>query len=106
MDSTMRVAAQMMDEIAVLARTLNDRVPQATDQLITTSAQLASLLEEAQQTLRTTAEMVAPGSPVMVELEASLREIAAAARALRQLTEYLERNPSALLRGRAEERKP
>jgi len=106
MDSTMRVAAQMMDEIAALARTLNDRVPEATDRLITTSAQLASLLEEAEQTLRTTAEVVASGSPVMVELEASLREIAGAARALRQLTEYLERNPSALLRGRAEEGKP
>jgi len=106
LDSTLRVAAQTMDEIAVLARTLNERVPAAADALTETSVQLQRTLETAQETLRTTSGAIEPGSPAMVELEAALREIAAAARALRQLTEYLERNPSALLRGRAEEQKP
>jgi paraquat-inducible protein B len=106
LDSTMRIAAVTMEEIATLARTLNERAPTAADALQETSARLARTLEALEATARTTSETLDPQSPVIVGLEESLREIAAAARALRQLTEYLERNPSALLRGRAEEQKP
>ena len=106
LDSTMRIAAVAMEEIATLARTLNARAPTVADALQETSTRLASTLETLDATARTTGETLNPGSPVIVALEESLREFAAAARALRQLTEYLERNPSAVLRGRAEERQP
>lgn len=106
LDSTLKVSATAMAEIATLARTLDERVPTVADALQETSARLASALEALETTARVTGETLDPGSPVIVALEESLREFAAAARALRQLTEYLERNPSAVLRGRAEERQP
>ena len=106
LDSTLRVSATAMAEIAKLARTLDERVPVVADALQETNARLASTLEALEQAARATGETLDPESPVVVALEQSLREFAAAARALRQLTEYLERNPSAVLRGRAEEQKP
>ncbi|MEW8507899.1 MAG: MlaD family protein [Candidatus Thiodiazotropha sp.] len=39
-------------------------------------------------------------SPIMTELSVTLRELGAAARAIRLMSEYLERHPEALLRGK------
>jgi paraquat-inducible protein B len=106
LDSVLRIAAVTMEEIGTLARTLTKRTPPVADALQETSTRLASTLEALEATARATGETLDPESPVVVALEDALREFAAAARALRQLTEYLERNPSAVLRGRAEERQP
>jgi len=58
-------------------------------------------MEEARGTLRALGTMVEPGSPLRAEIDYALEEISAAARAVRLLTEYLERNPNALITGRA-----
>jgi paraquat-inducible protein B len=47
-----------------------------------------------------TTEMVEPDSSLRYELESALRELSRAARSARQFTDYLERNPNALLTGR------
>ena len=39
-------------------------------------------------------------SPLMVELENALKEIAAMSRSMRQLTDYLDQHPEALIRGK------
>ena len=39
-------------------------------------------------------------SPLMVELENALKEIAAMSRSIRQLTNYLDQHPEALIRGK------
>ncbi|MEH6404339.1 MAG: MlaD family protein [Sneathiella sp.] len=44
--------------------------------------------------------LVADGSPVKYDLTVMMRELAAASRAVRNLAEYLERNPSSLLSGK------
>jgi paraquat-inducible protein B len=41
-----------------------------------------------------------PGSPLTYKLNNTLDDVSSAARAVRQLAEYLEQNPSAVLRGR------
>jgi paraquat-inducible protein B len=43
-----------------------------------------------------------PDSPTFYELNKSLREVSVAARSLRLLSNYLERNPTALIFGRSE----
>lgn len=45
--------------------------------------------------------LAAPDSPVLNQLNKALQELAASARALRGLTEYMERHPEALLRGKS-----
>lgn len=47
--------------------------------------------------------MVGKDAPAQQELRAALQEVARAARAVSNLAEYLERNPSALIRGKKQE---
>ena len=56
---------------------------------------------EMQATLAAVRELVAPEAPLAVGLRATMFELSGAARAARRLAELLEREPSALLRGRA-----
>jgi paraquat-inducible protein B len=105
-DAVLLSVAHAMQRIAVLSDAVNDEVPTLGRDLRTTADRLAVSLEELNSTLRTTRAALDPESPVAVRLEDSLREIGATARALRELLEYLQRNPSALLRGRAEEEQP
>jgi paraquat-inducible protein B len=65
-----------------------------------TSNKTAVTLEQARATLQTVQGLIDPGSPLASQLTASLREVAGAARSLRLLADYLERNPSAIVRGR------
>lgn len=56
-------------------------------------------------TLQTAQAVMDPNAALVVDLTAALREIASAARSVRLLTDYLERNPSAVVRGRGPEEK-
>jgi paraquat-inducible protein B len=51
----------------------------------------------------TDATLVSPDAPGQQELRNAMQEIARAARSLRVLTDYLERHPEALIRGKTEE---
>jgi paraquat-inducible protein B len=62
--------------------------------------ELAETLRQTTATLRGVHRMIEEGSPISVELRRSLNEISGAARSLRDLTDYLERHPEALLRGK------
>jgi paraquat-inducible protein B len=57
-------------------------------------------LSQADQTLRTAQGSIAPTSPLFYEINGTLSEIRSAARSLRNLAEYLERNPNAVLTGK------
>jgi paraquat-inducible protein B len=52
----------------------------------------------------TEATLVGPNAPASQELRDALQEMARAARSLRVLTDYLERHPEALIRGKPEEK--
>ncbi len=79
------------------AATLN-RVLQNVDQNI--APETRSVLVEANKTLKTVREAISPDSPVRYDLETTLQELAAAARSIRLLAEYLESNPNALIYGK------
>ena len=44
--------------------------------------------------------VIEPGSPLLTNLEKSFYEISSAAAAMGELADYLQQNPSALLRGK------
>jgi paraquat-inducible protein B len=67
-----------------------------------TSEALHAMAMEIESTLSSTRVLLDPEAPIAVELRAGLRELSETARATRALFELLERNPSALLRGRGE----
>jgi paraquat-inducible protein B len=71
------------------------------DSLKGTSDKGGAALDQARGTLQTVDEVVKPDAPLSAELTGTLQELSAAARALRLLANYLERNPSALVRGKA-----
>ncbi len=59
-----------------------------------------STLAETRATLTAARRTLATDSALQVELQTTLREVSASARALRELAEALERRPEALLRGK------
>lgn len=60
----------------------------------------SKLVEQAERTLNTTGEVVATTKPVAHDLQGLVRELTATARSIRGLTDYLERHPEALIRGK------
>ncbi|GLQ06592.1 PqiB family protein [Sneathiella chinensis] len=57
-------------------------------------------LQSAEQLFDNTNGMLADGSPLKYDLTVMMRELAAASRAVRNLADFLERNPSSLLGGK------
>lgn len=63
---------------------------------------LSALMREAGELLESLSEQVSADSELNFQLRRTLEESQAAARSLRHLVEFLDRNPEALLRGRRE----
>jgi paraquat-inducible protein B len=85
--------AETLEALKVTATSLQ-AVVQTIDQ------QLGPLLAQAQGTLSSADAMVGPNSPTRYDLNSMLKELAGAARSIRVLTDYLERHPEALIRGK------
>jgi paraquat-inducible protein B len=60
----------------------------------------STTLQTASTTLNTANGLVGPGSAQLEELDQTLQELTRAARSVRVLTDYLERHPEALIRGK------
>ena len=65
-----------------------------------TTERASSTMGQLETTLQDMSVLLAPQSPVFVQFERAMVDLAAASRALRSLADYLERNSSAILRGR------
>jgi phospholipid/cholesterol/gamma-HCH transport system substrate-binding protein len=122
-ESTLRSLARVMpkvDEAVVnirnLAGTMDDKVKILADDLQHTSGDARLALKQAGAALKQTEETMKRAeaavinietlsdldSPVNYELVKGLRDVSTAARSLRSLTDYLERNPRALIFGKPE----
>lgn len=86
-------AAQGVDSMLV---PWSQRVDRVADQAEAT-------LAAAERSFDTVQRLLNPDSPLAVQLTRLLQEVAASARSTRELTEYLERNPGSLLRGKPKE---
>ena len=60
-------------------------------------------LEEARKTLRAAKQTLSADAPLQQDLRETLRELARTAQSLRVLTDYLERHPESLIRGKQED---
>ena len=81
---------------------LNKQVGPAAEDLRKTTASARAALTQAQETLVAVQTVLGPGSPVDYQLTQTLEQTGDAARSLRQLTDFLQRNPSSVIRGRYE----
>jgi paraquat-inducible protein B len=86
---TLRSLDVVLKDVQKLAQTADRQV-----------AALATGTEKTLMAVRAVLENVEPGAPVAVDLANTLEELAAAARSMRVLSNYLERHPEALLYGK------
>jgi paraquat-inducible protein B len=84
-----------------LSRTLDQTVVPLGKSLQVTADRTQQLEAELERTLGAVRQVVEPGSPLTQDLATALRDVSSAARSVRTLADSLERNPSALVRGRA-----
>jgi len=71
-------------------------------QVKTLAGDLAKTLQKAQETLASVNSAIGEGSPLRIQVETAVAELSQAARSIRVLADYLQRNPDALLRGKAQ----
>jgi paraquat-inducible protein B len=89
-----------LGEYKTLAGDLRSSIDQTATELQKALQQMAKTLESLEVTTTSLHVMVRPQSSVRTNLDEALVSLSAAAESLRSLTDYLERNPSALIRGR------
>jgi paraquat-inducible protein B len=80
-----------------------DRLTQHLDRDLT--PQMRAAIQQATKTLSAAEQVLSSDSPVQGDIRETLEQVNRAAESLRSLTDYLERHPESLLRGRREEKK-
>ncbi|MNK04583.1 Paraquat-inducible protein B [compost metagenome] len=78
-----------------LTRTLNNDV----------SPEITAAMKDARKTINSAEQTLSQDSPLQQDMREAMREITRAAGSVRVLTDYLERHPESLLRGKPEEKK-
>lgn len=92
-DQSLANAEQALGELRTLVKETQVNVDEVSDSAV-------AAFDQAQQTLRTTDELIDADSPTRHNLDVTLEELAAAARAVRVMAEFLEQHPDALIRGK------
>ncbi|HYA34819.1 MAG TPA: MlaD family protein [Candidatus Binataceae bacterium] len=91
------------DSIRVLADDLHHEIKPISASVRTASDNAARTLEQANKTLVIVQDALEPGSPLAYQLNTTLNQVSAAAQSMKELTDLLDRNPSALVRGTSSE---
>jgi paraquat-inducible protein B len=92
-------------ELRTLAQSLGPRADTLFDSLNQTVRSANRAVDRASQTLATVDLQVGDRSPLLAQLRDLLRELQGAARSMRLVAEYLERNPNALIVGKSDNRR-
>lgn len=88
------------ESIRVLTNNLNHTVVPLGAQLQASARDADQTLKQTRDTLRSLNASLSPDSPLLYQASQSLSDISDAARAVRHLADYLDRNPDAIIRGR------
>jgi paraquat-inducible protein B len=95
-------AGETMGDYRQLARRLDEGVAAMVAELNETLESATRSFEQMESSLGSMEDMVSEDSRMSNEVQEMLREVAAAARSIRALGEYLERHPEALIQGKQE----
>lgn len=105
LDETVRRISQAADGVQKVAGTLDRSVATLSVDLKETLTGVRDAVKQIQVTVANADGFVDPNSPTAYELTKALKELSGAARSLRLMADFLERNPRALLFGRPESEK-
>lgn len=87
-------------DLRTLAGDINSEVRPLSQSIQDAAGSAESALDQVEVTLDTADEAISRDSPLRRDLEAALRNLAAASKAIRNLADQLERNPNAILTGK------
>lgn len=91
---------KLMTSTSNLMAALEKDAPGLSKELNTTLVEAQAMFRNATDTLESVDSAASPDGEVVAQLQDALREIAAAARSIRVMAEYLERHPDAMLKGK------
>jgi paraquat-inducible protein B len=111
LDSKLDPLATRIDQTLVEARAgigdarklMNEQGPALVSKIKKAAESATTALVQANTTLKTIENLTEEGTQLRHEVSATLREIAAASRSVRVLSDFIEQHPDAILRGRAKE---
>ena len=95
-----RSMGQASSSVNRLAASLDREIGPMGNDLRLTTEQVRATLKQTQETLAAVQMMLGPNSPLNYQISQTLDQTSSAARSLRQLSDYLRRNPSSVVRGR------
>jgi phospholipid/cholesterol/gamma-HCH transport system substrate-binding protein len=90
---TSDTAGNTVRDVGQLTKNINGQVKQL-------AGDLAKTLQTAQETMAGVNGAIGEGSPLRIQVETAVTELTQAARSIRVLADFLQRNPDALLRGK------
>ena len=97
---TLAEVRETMRSIQALAASADTTMETVRPRIDESSQEIQAAAEELDAMLANLRAVLEPGSPLLTNLETSLRDLSAAAAAMAELADYLQQNPSALLRGK------
>jgi paraquat-inducible protein B len=93
-------APELMDAVKSLTAAVNEIQGLTLELRTRTAPEITAALQHAQAALAASAASLQSDSPLQIRMKIALEELAASARALRVLADFLERQPGSLLRGK------
>lgn len=100
-----QIAADLRTTLASLNKTLAS-TEQAVNRINTDlTPELAAAMKDVRKTVNSAERTLADDSPLQQDMRQTLRELTRAAGSVRVLTDYLERHPESLLRGKPDDKK-
>ncbi|MDQ0038400.1 paraquat-inducible protein B [Variovorax boronicumulans] len=100
-----QIAADVRTTLATLNKTLTSAEQTVTRINNDVTPELAAAMKDVRKTVNTAERTLADDSPLQQDMRQTLRELTRAAGSVRVLTDYLERHPESLLRGKPDDKK-
>ena len=96
-------AREALDEARTLVHDLEPQVGPLATNVEAAAADMRAASQRLDATLADLQRLAAPDAPLVYGLTSTLADLDSAARSVRELTDYLNRNPNSVLTGRAAE---